>query len=83
MLDATKSFSMVLTDPKDVEGLPESLLQLTAESAAADNNANLERARLILLTCLPLQYTKLLILIFSYSSQVELIYLANNILRKI
>ena len=55
ILDATKSFSIVLTDPQDVIGLPESLLQLTAEAAAADNNANLEGTRLILLTCLPLQ----------------------------
>ena len=55
VLDATKSFSIVLTDPQDVIGLPESLLQLTAEAAAADNNANLEEARLILHSCLPLQ----------------------------
>ena len=67
MLDATKSFSMVLTDPKDVVGLPDSLLQLTAEAAAADNKANLEGARLILLTCLLLQYTKLLKFLFSHT----------------
>ncbi|KAM7427756.1 hypothetical protein ABFA07_021165 [Porites harrisoni] len=35
VLDATKSFSMVLTDPEDVAGLPLSLLKLTAEAAAA------------------------------------------------
>lgn len=36
VLDATKAFSLVLTDPKDVLGLPESLLLLTAEAAATD-----------------------------------------------
>ncbi|XP_078349101.1 uncharacterized protein LOC144634035 isoform X1 [Oculina patagonica] len=37
VLDATKAFSLVLTDPEDVAGLPESLLQMTAEAAAADS----------------------------------------------
>ncbi|MDP7034845.1 MAG: M3 family metallopeptidase [Planctomycetota bacterium] len=32
LLDATKSFSLTLTESSDVEGFPESLLQLTAQS---------------------------------------------------
>ena len=36
VLDVTKAFSLVLTDPEDVLGLPESLLLLTAEAAAND-----------------------------------------------
>ena len=36
VLDATKAFTLVLTDPQDVRGLPETLLQMTAEAAAAD-----------------------------------------------
>jgi len=35
LLDATKAWSMVLTDPDEVEGLPESLLGLAAQSARA------------------------------------------------
>ena len=35
VLDATKAFSVVLTNPEDVRGLPESLLQMTAQAAAA------------------------------------------------
>ena len=36
VLDATKAFSLMLTDLEDVLGLPESLLLLTAEAAATD-----------------------------------------------
>jgi len=32
VLDATKAFSLILTDPQDAEGLPPSLLQLAAQS---------------------------------------------------
>lgn len=42
VLDATKAFSIVLTDPQDVVGLPESLLKLTAEAAATDDVSNLD-----------------------------------------
>ncbi|CAH3196646.1 unnamed protein product, partial [Porites evermanni] len=56
VLDATKSFSMVLTDPEDVAGLPLSLLKLTAEAAAAaDSTASKEESRsyiLIILYCM-------------------------------
>jgi len=31
-----------LTDPQDVKGLPETLLQLTAEAAAADDDEKLQ-----------------------------------------
>jgi len=33
VLDATKAFSLTLRDPNEVEGLPESLLQLSAQAA--------------------------------------------------
>lgn len=36
VLDATKAFHLDLTDPVDVEGLPDSLKQLMAASAAKD-----------------------------------------------
>jgi len=39
VLDATKAFSLVLTDAEDVLGLPESLLLLTAEAVAANAHA--------------------------------------------
>lgn len=46
VLDATKAFAIVLTDPQDVVGLPDSLLKLTAEAASADAAAaNLEGSR--------------------------------------
>lgn len=45
VLDATKAFSLVLTDPEDVLGLPESLLLLTAEAAATDALAGQKEAR--------------------------------------
>ena len=45
VLDATKAFSLVLTDPEDVVGLPESLLLLTAEAAAADAHTDLKESR--------------------------------------
>jgi oligopeptidase A len=35
VLDATKAFSLMLTEPRDVEGLPPSLLSLAAQSARA------------------------------------------------
>ena len=50
VLDATKSFSVVLTNPEDVVGLPESLLKLTAEAAAADASAEQKRSRLLYVT---------------------------------
>ncbi|XP_071797854.1 uncharacterized protein [Asterias amurensis] len=37
VLDATKAFSLELTDQRDVEGLPKSVLQLMASSANPDN----------------------------------------------
>ena len=46
VLDVTKSFSIVVTDPQDAVGLPESLLKLSAEAAAADDG-NAEGSRLI------------------------------------
>ena len=52
MLDATKAFSIVLTDPQDVVGLPESLLKLTAEAAATDDVSNLDGSRYFFRTCL-------------------------------
>ena len=45
VLDATKTFAIVLTDRQDVVGLPNSLLKLTAEAASADASANLEVSR--------------------------------------
>jgi oligopeptidase A len=36
VLDATKGFSLTLTDPKEVEGLPPSLLALAAQAARED-----------------------------------------------
>lgn len=45
VLDATKAFSLVLTNPDDVRGLPESLLQMTAEAAAAESHRDLKEAR--------------------------------------
>ncbi|KAJ7340323.1 hypothetical protein OS493_003059 [Desmophyllum pertusum] len=45
VLDATKAFSLVLTDPEDVAGLPESLLQMTAEAAAGEAHAKLKGSR--------------------------------------
>lgn len=47
VLDATKAFALVLTDPDDVEGFPPSLRQLTAQSynqhkAAGDREATPE-----------------------------------------
>jgi len=45
VLDATKSFSMVLTNPEDVAGLPLSLLKLTAEAAAESTGASKEESR--------------------------------------
>jgi len=45
VLDATKAFSLVLTDPEDVLGLPESLLLLTVEAAAADAHAGQKGSR--------------------------------------
>ena len=45
VLDATKAFSLVLTDPEDVLGLPESLLLLTAEAAATDACADQKGSR--------------------------------------
>ena len=45
VLDATKAFAIVLTDPQDVVGLPDSLLKLTAEAVSADAAANLEGSR--------------------------------------
>jgi len=38
VLDATKEYSLVLTDPADVKGLPQSALELAAQRAAADGN---------------------------------------------
>ena len=54
VLDATKSFSMVLTDPEDVAGLPLSLLKLTAEAAAAaeSTGASKEESRFYILIIL-------------------------------
>lgn len=40
VLDATKGFSLTLTDPKEVEGLPPSLLALAAQAARADGAEN-------------------------------------------
>ena len=40
MLDATKAFSLVLRDPAEVAGLPESALDLAAQSARAAGEAN-------------------------------------------
>ena len=48
VLDATKAFSLVLTDPEDVLGLPESLLLLTAEAAAVDVHTDLKESRFTL-----------------------------------
>ena len=45
VLDATKAFSLVLANPEDVRGLPESLLQMTAEAAAAENHTDLKETR--------------------------------------
>ena len=44
VLDATKAFSLTLTDKKDVEGLPPSLLSLAAQTArtSEDNSATAE-----------------------------------------
>ncbi|GAB4155005.1 MAG: M3 family metallopeptidase [Planctomycetaceae bacterium] len=41
VLDATKAFTLDLTDPNDVEGMPPSLLQLTSQAwnAAPENSA--------------------------------------------
>lgn len=36
-LDSVKSFGIVLKDAKDVDGLPETLLDLTANAAAKDS----------------------------------------------
>ncbi|KXJ28508.1 organellar oligopeptidase A, chloroplastic/mitochondrial [Exaiptasia diaphana] len=38
VLDSVKKFSILVTDPDQMKGLPDSLLQLTASVAAADNN---------------------------------------------
>jgi oligopeptidase A len=38
LLDATKAFKKVLTDPKDVEGLPASALALAAQQAVAEGH---------------------------------------------
>ncbi|MBF2078362.1 MAG: M3 family metallopeptidase [Synechococcales cyanobacterium T60_A2020_003] len=38
VLDATKAFSILLTDPDDVAGLPPSLLSLAAQSARAEGH---------------------------------------------
>ena len=51
MLDATKAFSLVLTDSEDVLGLPDSLLLLTAEAAAVDAHAGQKGSRLITFCC--------------------------------
>ena len=40
VLDATKGFSLTLTDPKEVEGLPPSLLALAAQAARVDGAEN-------------------------------------------
>ena len=40
VLDATKGFSLTLTDPKEVEGLPPSLLALAAQAAREDGAEN-------------------------------------------
>ena len=44
VLDATKGFSLTLTQPEEVDGLPPSLLSLSAQSAraAGDDNATAE-----------------------------------------
>ena len=36
VLDSTKAFQLELTDKKDVEGLPDSLLQMMAANAVDD-----------------------------------------------
>jgi len=51
VLDATKAFSLVLTDSEDVLGLPESLLLLTAEAAAVDANVGQRGSRFIIAFC--------------------------------
>ncbi|XP_071815098.1 uncharacterized protein [Apostichopus japonicus] len=43
VLDATKAFHLDLTDPVDVEGLPDSLKQLMAASAAKDQMFDAEK----------------------------------------
>jgi oligopeptidase A len=45
LLDATKAFSLTLRDPAEIEGLPESLRQLSAQSAreAGEAEASFER----------------------------------------
>ena len=40
VLDATKAFSMTLTEKTEVDGLPESLLSLSAQAARADGEAS-------------------------------------------
>ncbi len=40
VLDATKGFSLTLSDPKEVEGLPPSLLALAAQAAREDGAEN-------------------------------------------
>lgn len=40
VLDATQAFSMTLTSPEDVDGLPPSLLSLTAQAARAEGEEN-------------------------------------------
>ena len=40
ILDAVKSFSIILTDPENVTGLPESLLKMTAEAASLHISQN-------------------------------------------
>ena len=40
VLDATKAFSLTLTEPEDVEGLPPSLLSLAAQAARSEGMEN-------------------------------------------
>ena len=37
VLDSTKAFRLLLTNKEDIEGLPDSLLQLMATNAAAED----------------------------------------------
>lgn len=46
VLDATKAFSLTLTDKADVEGLPESALALAAQSAKVCMHSCLTSVRL-------------------------------------
>ena len=38
LLDATKAFSLVLRQPEDIEGLPDSFLEMASQSARADGH---------------------------------------------